>query len=99
MAVSESDVQKIAKLARLHVADDQLLTIANQLNDILSHMDVLQNVDTTSVTPAASMAANGMPLRDDVVAPIPMHSTAAQLTAESRDGFILVPRLSTHGDV
>ena len=99
MAVSESDVQKIAKLARLHVADGQLLTIANQLNDILSHMDVLQNVDTTSVNPATNMAADGMPLREDIVAPIPMHSSVALLTAESRDGFILVPRLSTHGDV
>jgi aspartyl-tRNA(Asn)/glutamyl-tRNA(Gln) amidotransferase subunit C len=99
MAVSESDVQKIARLAHLNLVPSQLPSIVGQLNDILSHMDVLQHVDTAAVMPVADVSIDSMPLREDTVAPIPMQSNAAALTAESRDGFILVPRLSTHGDV
>jgi len=97
MAVTDADVQKIAKLARLRVDDAQLPTLVEQMNGILGHMEVLARVDTSAVAPTTAVGADGMPLRDDVVAPIPMHATAEALTAESRDGFILVPRLSTHG--
>ena len=99
MAVTETDVRKIATLARLQLPHETLATVVTQLNDILGHMDVLNKVDTTSVAPTTAVGGTGMPLRDDTVAPIPMQATPAELTAESRDGFILVPRLSTHGDV
>jgi aspartyl-tRNA(Asn)/glutamyl-tRNA(Gln) amidotransferase subunit C len=97
MAVTESDVRKIASLARLRVPDEQLPSLVDQLNGILGHMDVLTRVDTTTVTPTAGVGADGMPLRDDVVAPVTMQSTAEAMTAETRDGFTLVPRLSSHG--
>jgi len=99
MAVSESDILKIASLARLRIEAGQVATLTDQLNNILGHMNVLSRVETGDVVPTAGIGADGMPLRADVVAPGPMQSTAAALTAESRDGFILVPRLSTHGDV
>ena len=98
MAVTESDVRKIATLARLQVPSDTLPTLVTQLNDILGHMDVLGKVDTTNVSPTTAVGAASMPLREDLADPIPMNATAAELTAESRDGFIIVPRLSTHGD-
>jgi aspartyl-tRNA(Asn)/glutamyl-tRNA(Gln) amidotransferase subunit C len=99
MAVTESDIQKVATLARLRLSPDQLPGLVTQLNDILGHMDVLRQIDTTTVPPTTGVNTAGMPLRDDTVAPIPMRSAAPALTAESRDGFILVPRLSTHEDV
>jgi len=99
MAVTESDVRKIASLARLQLTSERLPTLVAQMNDILGHMEVLRQVDTSNVTPTTVVGAGGMPLRDDTVAPIPMHAKPSALTAESRDGFILVPRLSTHGDV
>lgn len=98
MPVTEADIRKIADLARLSLAGDDLPVVAAQLNDILRHMDVLQQVDTSGVQPSTGIGADGMPLRPDSVAPHPMHSTAPALAAESRDGFILVPRLATHED-
>lgn len=97
MAVTESDVRAIASLARLHVTDDQLPSLVEQMNNILGHVDVLTRVDTTTVTPTSGVGADGMVLREDVANPIPMRSTADALAAESRDGFVLVPRLATHG--
>ena len=99
MPVSEKDVRKIADLARLSLADTDLPAVTEQLNSILVHMDVLTRVDTTSIDLLAGTPEIGTPLRDDRVAPIPMNTTAPLLAPDSRDGFILVPRLATHEDV
>lgn len=99
MAVTDADVRTIAELARLSVPDTAVRSLTAELNGILAHMDVLQQVDTASVVPTAGIGADGAPLRGDAVSPPPMHATAQSLTAESRDGFILVPRLSTHEEL
>ena len=99
MAVTEADVRKISDLARLSLADTELPSITAQLNSILSHMDVLTQIDTSSVEPVAGIGADGAPLRGDSVAPIPMTTTAPMLAPQSRDGFILVPRLTTHEEL
>lgn len=96
MAVTEADIRKIADLARLTIPDSVVPMLTAQLNGILGHMDALHQVDTSGVEPSAGVGADGAPLRSDSVAPHPMDSTAAALTAESADGFILVPRLATH---
>jgi len=111
MAVTETDIRKIADLARLSLADAEVPAMTAQLNSILAHMDVLTRVDTTAdeaegtgaITSAIALASDvrsaGAPLRGDAVAPIPMNTTAPMLAPESEDGFILVPRLSTHEDM
>ena len=65
MAVTEADVRKIAELARLSLEDTAVLTLTAELNGILAHMDVLQQVDTSSVVPTAGIGADGAPLRGD----------------------------------
>ena len=97
MAVTTEDVAKIAGLARLDIDQERLPTFVAQLNSILGHMEVLQKVDTTSL-PHAPNGVEQMPLREDIVDPAPMKLSADGLTADARDGFILVPRLSTHED-
>ncbi|HEY5088201.1 MAG TPA: Asp-tRNA(Asn)/Glu-tRNA(Gln) amidotransferase subunit GatC [Gemmatimonadaceae bacterium] len=96
MAVTEADVRKIADLARLSLAGQDVPAVTAQLNSILSHMDALAVVDTSSVQAVGGIGADGAPLRGDSVSPHPMNATAAALAPLSRDGFILVPRLATH---
>jgi aspartyl-tRNA(Asn)/glutamyl-tRNA(Gln) amidotransferase subunit C len=69
--------------------------LVTELNGILGHMDVLQQVDISGVpdTPPE----NAAPLRDDGLPADALHRTREQLAPASRDGFFLVPRLSTHG--
>ena len=99
MAVSEAEVRKIADLARLSLSDQDVPSVTAQLNSILSHMDVLTRVDTSSVDTAAALDVDGAALRADSVAPHPMNTTAPMLAPQSRDGFILVPRLATHEEL
>ena len=42
--------------------------------------------------------AGGMPLRDDIVAPVSLTHSREAIAPLMRDGFFLVPRLHTHGE-
>lgn len=96
MAVSEQDVRHVAALARLGLADDRVSALVGELNGILDHMDVLQQVDIgdASLDPGAT---HGMRMRDDVPNPIALHRAREDFAPSMREGFFLVPRLSTHG--
>jgi len=45
MAVTPEDVRRVAQLARLGIPDADLIAYVGQLNGILAHMEVLQQVE------------------------------------------------------
>lgn len=95
MSVSFDEVRRIARLARLGIDEARLPALASELSGILEHMAELSRVD---VGPAADAAApTGTPLRADEGPPVPLHRTLAEFAPEVRDGFLIVPRLTTHG--
>ena len=98
MAVTLDDVRHIAALARLGLTDERAQSLVAELNTILEHMDVLSKVDTKGIEPVAGIGAAGLPLRPDVGPPIPLAHEREAFAPSMRDGFFLVPRLSTHED-
>ena len=98
MAVTEQDLGHIIALARLGLAPEQLPALVRELNGILAHMDVLQDVDTGSVEPVHGVGAGGTRLRADDGAPYPLARARDEFAPEMRDGFFLVPRLATHAE-
>jgi aspartyl-tRNA(Asn)/glutamyl-tRNA(Gln) amidotransferase subunit C len=99
MAVTRDDVAHVAGLARLAISDERMTELVEQLNAILGHMDVLQQVDTRHVETTAQEGNESLSLRPDAGPRFEMHRTLEQIAPEMRDGFFLVPRLSTHEDV
>lgn len=49
MAVTKKDVEKIAELARLKFSEQELESFTHQMNEILSYMDKLNELDTENV--------------------------------------------------
>ena len=96
MAVSIDDVRHIASLARLGLTEHRAAAIVNELNTILGHMDELAKVDTAGVQEAIGVGAEGLPVRKDVGPPYPLARSLEAFAPSIRDGFLLVPRLSTH---
>lgn len=94
MSVSEEDVRHIAELARLGLEADRVHVLAGELNTILSHMDELRAVDTTSVDGAAFSAPHA-PLRADVARTLPAVDPST-FGPRMSDGFFIVPRLGSH---
>ncbi|HKP15237.1 MAG TPA: Asp-tRNA(Asn)/Glu-tRNA(Gln) amidotransferase subunit GatC [Gemmatimonadaceae bacterium] len=96
MAVSIDDVRHIASLARLGITEPRAAAIANELNTILAHMDELAKVDTAGIQEAIGVGAEGLPVRKDLGPPFPLARSHDAFAPSLRDGFFLVPRLSTH---
>lgn len=98
MSVTNDDVRHIAALARLGLEPDRVALLASELNGILAHMDVLAAVDTSAIDLHARAEGEGMPLRPDAGPSVALHRSRDAFAPETRDGFFLVPRLSTHED-
>lgn len=96
MAVTEEDVRRVAELARVGLEPARIQPLVQELNGILAHMAVLEAVNTEGVGEVEGVGAAGMPLRVDHGPRYPLARSLDQFAPETREGFILVPRLATH---
>ncbi|MEO8619742.1 MAG: Asp-tRNA(Asn)/Glu-tRNA(Gln) amidotransferase subunit GatC [bacterium] len=99
MPISITDVRHIASLARLGLTDARAETLVGELNIILDHMDALSKVDTAGVEETIGIGARGTPVRTDDGPPLPLARALHGFAPSMRDGFLLVPRLSSHESV
>lgn len=69
MMLSREEVLHIARLARVSLEDSEIDRLSKQLSHILENFEILQQVDTTGVTPTAQSVVLQNVMRDDEVAP------------------------------
>ena len=67
MALDRAAVAHIAALARIRLAETELAPLADELSQIIDWFEQLSELDTSTVEPMASVAATGLPMRDDRV--------------------------------
>lgn len=96
MKISEQEVRYVAELANLKLTEEELGRMASELDKILTHMDKLNELDTSAVEPMAQVlyeAGETATLRDDVERP-PLGEEAALANAPlSGAGHFKVPRV------
>jgi aspartyl-tRNA(Asn)/glutamyl-tRNA(Gln) amidotransferase subunit C len=85
MSLSLDDVKKVAKLARLELADDDLARMQSQLSAILDYVAQLNELDTDGVEPLAHPLPVENVFRTDEPAPS-LPPDAALQNAPSRVG-------------
>ena len=93
--ISEHDVRRIARLARLELTEDEVRRFAAQLAEILAYADQVQQVDTAAVRVSDSAAVSAdQPLRDDEVRPALSREDALSNAPDPDPaGFFKVPRV------
>ncbi|MBI1909960.1 MAG: Asp-tRNA(Asn)/Glu-tRNA(Gln) amidotransferase subunit GatC [Deltaproteobacteria bacterium] len=67
MKLTADDVQKIATLARLEIKEEEIARTAEQLSNILSHVQQLNTLKTDSIEPTAHAVLVPTPFRGDEV--------------------------------
>ena len=67
MKLKKTDIEHIAKLARLDLTPRELKKYGSQLSDILSYIEKLQEVDVEGVEPTSQVTGLEDVLREDVV--------------------------------
>ncbi|HUF07492.1 MAG TPA: Asp-tRNA(Asn)/Glu-tRNA(Gln) amidotransferase subunit GatC [Candidatus Binatia bacterium] len=96
-AISREDVAHVARLARLHLTEDEVDRMQSQLSNILEAIEALRDVDTSHVGPTASVIGLENVMRDDV-ASAPMPRDVALANAPLRDDpFLRVPTVLEEG--
>jgi aspartyl-tRNA(Asn)/glutamyl-tRNA(Gln) amidotransferase subunit C len=70
MKITESDVEYVAALANLEVADDEKKELAQQLTSILDFVEQMNRVDVTDIAPTPQVVTSARhAIRDDRVVP------------------------------
>ncbi len=93
MSVDKAEVLRIARLARLELEGPAAEAMARDLNQILAHVEKLQQVNTDNVPPYAYLSGRSTPLAEDRVARFD-HVEEALDNAPRREGrFYIVPRV------
>ena len=88
MKLSREEVLHIARLARVGLTESEINRLSEQLSHILENFEILQQVDTTDVTPTAQAIALQSVVRDDEVAPsLPANDILANAPRREGDCF------------
>lgn len=93
MPLTVEEVRHIASLARLALSDEEHSRFADQLSDVLDYADRLRAVDTSEISPTASVLPLQAPLRPDQARPCPPRQTILGNAPDQQDGQFRVPRV------
>ncbi|MGE4408862.1 Asp-tRNA(Asn)/Glu-tRNA(Gln) amidotransferase subunit GatC [Pseudomonas sp.] len=93
MALERTEVEKIAHLARLGLAEADLPRTTETLNNILGLIDRMQAVDTSGIEPLAHPLETTQRLRADVVTESNQRDAYQAIAPAVEDGLYLVPRV------
>ncbi len=91
--LSREEVLHVARLARLHLTEDEVERMRAQLDAILAYVDKLRELDVEGVEPTSHAVPLVDVMRDDALAPC-LPQEAALANAPDRAGeFFRVPRI------
>jgi aspartyl-tRNA(Asn)/glutamyl-tRNA(Gln) amidotransferase subunit C len=98
-ALSRTDVEHVAQLARLGLNDAELARLETQLNHIVDQYAVLAELDTEHIPPTAQTIELENILRADEVRPsLPQAQVLGNAPQTSGEYFVVPPILGEHGN-
>ena len=66
MKINKKEVEYVAHLARLNLTDEELEKMTEQLDNILSYVEKLDELDTSQVVPTSHVFSVSNAFREDV---------------------------------
>lgn len=93
MSVSIKEVERVATLARLEFTEDEKETFTHQLNDILSYMEKLNELDTSNVEPLSHVIELQNVFREDKVEQSPSRDEMLKNAPSKNEKFFKVPKV------
>lgn len=94
MSLTRQDVEKIARLARLSITEDEMPVYVASLSSIVAFVDELARVETGSVEPMAHpLEGQHQRLRPDIVTESDHHEKYQANAPRVQAGLYVVPRV------
>ena len=91
--ITREEVQNVARLARLHLTDDEAERMREQLDAILAYIDKLRELDVEGVEPTAHAVPLVNVMRDDALVPCLPQEQALANAPDRAHEFFRVPRI------
>jgi aspartyl-tRNA(Asn)/glutamyl-tRNA(Gln) amidotransferase subunit C len=93
MSVDAATVRRIAHLARIAVADDEVEHLQGEINAVLAFVEQLQEVNVDGVEPMTSVTPMKLKQRGDVVTDGGIADDIVKNAPATEDNFFLVPKV------
>lgn len=93
MALTETDLRRLARLARLRLDETEIASLQDQFSGILALIDQLQAVDTRGIEPLTHALDLGLRLRDDIVTETDQRDRFQAVAPQVDEGLYLVPKV------
>ena len=91
--IDTSEVERIAKLARIGITHEEATAMAGELAQIVEFVEQLQQVDIEGVAPTDQVTGLVDVWREDVVKPSMEREKVLSNVPNQRDGYIVVKRV------
>lgn len=104
MKISREDVLRVAELAHLELSPEEIDTYRGQLDEILTYIDKLKELDVSAVEPMAQVLFQASPaegaaaqahpeLREDVLRPCDVAAAVLSQAPDAEKPFFRVPKV------
>ena len=97
MPISQSEIEKVAQLAHLELAEEELKILGSQIAEIVNYVEQLNELDTSNVEPAlGGLTPEGektVSSRDDEIAGSLGQQTALAEAPDPASGHFRVPKV------
>ncbi len=91
--ITKKDIEKIASLARIHLAEGETDTLAKNLESILGYVQKLKTLDVRHVEPTSHAMPIQNVYRDDIVKTSLDQKDALKIAPQKHNGFFKVPQI------
>jgi aspartyl-tRNA(Asn)/glutamyl-tRNA(Gln) amidotransferase subunit C len=93
MSLTNADVQKVARLARLAMNETEIEAARSQLSGIFELIAEMQAVDTKGIAPMSHAQDVSQRLREDIVTEANQREAFQEIAPQVEAGLYLVPQV------
>lgn len=93
MSIDKQTIQRIAKLARLRLSDDEQQHMVHELNAIMKWIDKLQEIPTEDLPQMFGHSGMTLPWREDAVSDGGIQDAVLTNAPQAEYGCFVVPKV------
>jgi len=87
------DIEKVARLARLELSEEEKVIFGDHLDQILTYMEQLNRLDTSGVEPTSHAISIENVFREDEARPSCYQEEVLGVAPDEEGGYFKVPRI------
>ncbi len=93
MKLDTNTINKIAKLARIKLSEEEAEDLLKDMNSILDWVEQLNEVNTDSIEPLANISSSILPQRKDESSDVNSSDEILQNSPDKLEGYFAVPKV------